>query len=52
MPALDPWCAANFGLKYRKRFRKLFVFERTSKSNCDIPMSIPTGDTQNGIMLE
>ena len=20
VPALDPWCAANFGLKYRKRF--------------------------------
>ena len=45
VPALDPWCAADFGLKYRKRFRKLFVFELTSKSNCDIPMSIRTGDT-------
>ena len=20
VPALDPWCAANFGIKYRKRF--------------------------------
>ena len=45
MPALDPWCVANFGLKYRKRVWKLFVFERSSKSNCDIPMSIPTCDT-------
>ena len=23
----------------------MFVFEQTSKSNCDIPMPIPTGDT-------
>ena len=45
VPALYPYCAANFGLKYRKRFKKLFVLEQTSKTYCDIPMPIPTGDT-------
>ena len=52
VPALYPYCAANFGLKYRKRLKKLFVFERTSKSNCDIPMSIPTGDTLEILQFE
>ena len=41
---LSPALVANFGVKILEIFRKFFVFDRTSKSNCDISLSFPTSE--------